>query len=132
MGVFGWANMDRDARSDVKSEWCERLWQYSVSEIQGACREHSAAVAKSGKAATLNAEIIRAIIIRGHAKQVAALGGNVRGPAEVPEDETPEQVNARRKSQRLMDDPAGLKRTQDFVSMTFPEITRNTKRGETQ
>ena len=113
MGVFGWANMDRMAREDVKEEWCERLWKFDVDEIKEACRKHAAAIAQSGKQPTLNAEIIRPIIIAMHKAKVDELGGNTRGPVDIPPDETPGQV----KERRLMDDPDALKRINDFVAV---------------
>lgn len=118
MGVFGWANMDRMARADVKEEWCERLWKFSVDEIKDACREHASAIAASGKQPTLNAEIIRPIIIAMHKRQIDALGGNTRGPVDIPPDETPADV----KSRRLMDDPDALKRIDGLVKAKYQTI----------
>ena len=119
MGVFGWAQMDRMARADVKEEWCERLWKFDVSEIKAACRKHSEAIARSGKQPALNAEIIRPIIIAMHKAAVDKLGGDTRAPVDIPPDETPEEVAARREKQN-----AGRKRSQDFAAMRFPSIVK--------
>ena len=116
MSVFGWAQMDPASKKAVKAEWCDRLEGYDLEEIRDACRSHAAASA--GKTPILNAEIIRPIIIREHKRQMDALGGNTRGPVDIPPDETPAEV----KSRRLMDDPDALKRTNDFVAIKFPKV----------
>ena len=118
MSVFGWAQMDQASKNAVKAEWCDQLESYGLDEIKNACRSHAGASA--GKTPILNAEIIKPIIIAAHKEQVDDLGGNTRGPMEVPVDETPVQVSARRR----LEDPDGLKRSESFAAMNFPSINR--------
>ncbi len=117
MSVFGWAQMDATARTAVKSEWCDQLSSYGLDEIRDACRVHAGASA--GKTPVLNAEIIKPIIIAMHKKQMDALGGNSRGPVDIPPDETPADV----KSRRLMDDPDALKRIDGLVKAKYQTPT---------
>lgn len=117
MSVFGWAQMDATSRTAVKAEWCDQLEQYGLDEIRDACRVHAGASA--GKTPVLNAEIIKPIIIAMHKRQIDELGGNSRGPVDIPPDETPAQV----KERRLMDDPDALERINDFVAVKYPMPT---------
>lgn len=66
---FGWDQMDPTIRTRLRADWANALADFTVDEVQAACRE-----ALRGKASeAMNEERIAAIIQRNRAKIVAAL-----------------------------------------------------------